>query len=285
MGTTPAGVAVLIGAGAVLGYLELKEVIQDIASVYDDTVIGGYAETILDLMMSFESQLRGYAKLAEDAIESALQSIPAIHFASGDSAIMKTEANQWLIGDEHSTLVGSDQSDFIVHFGSGEVLGRGGDDTLVAIMPDVLSPDDVLEMRGGAGDDWVMAFGGDGAKLYGGAGSDWVVGWSGQDRLWGGDGTVGGNGKYADDGAVDYFNISGNSIVMDAQADDYVSWGPLRLTGGVQQWWSESHWAYWSPMSSLVSSLGWLSVTTAKSFRPATKKAPRSCPICSFSSR
>ena len=48
---------------------------------------------------------------------------------------------------------------------------------------------------------------------------------------------------------------------MDAQANDYVSWGPLRLTGGVQQWWSESHWAYWAPMSSLVSSLGWLSVT------------------------
>ncbi len=190
LGTTPAGVAVLIGAGAVLGYLELKEVLQDVASVYDDTVIGGCAETILDLMESFESKLGSYAKLAEDAIESALKSIPTIHFASGDTAILKTEANQWLVGNEQATLVGSDQDDFIVHFGSGEVFGRAGDDTLIAIMPDVLGPDDVLEMRGGAGDDWVMAFGGDGAKLYGGAGSDWVVGWSGQDRLWGGDGTL-----------------------------------------------------------------------------------------------
>ena len=154
-----------------------------------------------------------------------------ILIAADNTVASGGEGDDWLIGLDHAVLNGGAGDDWILHFGSGEANGGDGSDTLVAIAPDILSPDDVLEMRGGDGDDWVMAFGGDGVKIYGGAGSDWVVGWSGQDRLWGGDGTPIGDGKYADDGATDYFNISGNSIVMDAQADDYVELGPTEANG------------------------------------------------------
>jgi hypothetical protein len=99
-----------------------------------------------------------------------------------------------------------------------------------------------------------MAFGGDGANLYGGLGSDWIVGWSGTEHMWGGDGSG------ADDGAVDYFDVSGNSIVEDAQTNDYVRWFGVQLTGGVQAKWDESGWAYYSPGGVLVSNFGLASI-------------------------
>lgn len=39
---------------------------------------------------------------------------------------------------------------------------------------------------------------------------------------------------------------------MDAEVSDKAYWNGSRLTGGVQQSWSDSGWAYWAPVTSLV---------------------------------
>jgi hypothetical protein len=56
---------------------------------------------------------------------------------------------------------------------------------------------------------------------------------------------------------------------MDATpGEDYATWGGLRLTGGVQQWWMENGWAYFAPATSVISAAlgpfgGLLNVTGA----------------------
>jgi Ca2+-binding RTX toxin-like protein len=118
---------------------------------------------------------------------------------------------------------------------------------------------------GGAGDDLIMGtrtgndilIGGDGADsiyaggfattIYGGAGNDFIHGGGVESDLYGGAGK-------------DTFFLADNSIVLDASAEDYFVWEGTILSGGVQQWWSESGYAYWSPYGALVSNLGLASI-------------------------
>ncbi|MEQ1730714.1 MAG: calcium-binding protein, partial [Vicinamibacterales bacterium] len=51
---------------------------------------------------------------------------------------------------------------------------------------------------------------------------------------------------------ADFFNVAANSFVMDATAEDFVTWGPYRLTGGAQQWWMEAGWAYYQPFTAVL---------------------------------
>jgi Ca2+-binding RTX toxin-like protein len=91
---------------------------------------------------------------------------------------------------------------------------------------------------GGAGNDRLYA-GGHISELHGGAGSDYLTGDGQASYLYGG----------AD---ADIFNLAPNSFAMDATKEDYAMWGSFRVTGGVQQWWMEDGWAYWTPFSSVV---------------------------------
>jgi Ca2+-binding RTX toxin-like protein len=77
-------------------------------------------------------------------------------------------------------------------------------------------------------------------SLYGDAGEDVLLGGGGgESHLWGGDG-------------ADSFHLGHNTFVMDAEVSDKAYWHGIRLTGGVQQFWSQNGWAYWSPVTSLV---------------------------------
>ena len=188
-------------------------------------------------------------------------------------ALTGTNADEVIWGRNAAVIEGGGGRDELHHSGIGLADGGSGDDIIIlkgtsggnangGAGDDYVfateANNDVL--NGGSGDDWVMAFGGEGARLYGGLGSDWIVGWSGEEHLWGGDGALGPDGRYIDDGASDTFNISGGSFVHDAGTDDYVTWGFLPLTGGVQQWWNESGYAYWSPLGALTSNLGLASI-------------------------
>jgi hypothetical protein len=84
---------------------------------------------------------------------------------------------------------------------------------------------------------------------HGGAGTDYVQGGGFKSQLFGGDGSG------TPDTTPDVFGLSNHSFVMDATSDDFVTWGSWLLTGGVQQWWMEKGWAYWTPFTSIVSTI------------------------------
>jgi hypothetical protein len=122
-------------------------------------------------------------------------------------------------------------------------------------------------LEGGAGKDIILGtrtgadriYGGDGndklyaggftSAIYGGAGTDYDQGGGFKSQLYGGDGSG------TTDTTPDVFGLSNHSFVMDATSDDFVIWGSWLLTGGVQQWWMEKGWAYWTPFTSIVSTI------------------------------
>jgi len=116
---------------------------------------------------------------------------------------------------------------------------------------------DVL-IEGGAGNDILVGTDTGKNRLYGGSGIDTLVGGGYTSELYGGEGTdlLIGNGmqsKLWGDAGADIFSLSHHTFVQDAGYDDYAMWGPLRLTGAIQQFWQEGQWAYWAPMTSLMS--------------------------------
>jgi Ca2+-binding RTX toxin-like protein len=136
---------------------------------------------------------------------------------------------------EQARLIPENQKTFTID-------GGGGNDVIVG------SETGVNIIDGGEGDDYLVA-GGFSSIIHGGAGSDVVVGGGFGSELYG-------------DSGSDLFGLADNSFVKDATAEDYASWGSFVLTGGVQQYWMEDGWAYYAPLSSLLSGapLGFLDV-------------------------
>jgi hypothetical protein len=180
---SPAGVALLIGLGAAGAYVEIKEIAQDIAEIYPGTSAATAAATILGAMQQFEAALGDYAGIAASF---AGELLPSVQYVDGDRAALVLEKNQWLIGADRALLIGSDENDVLIHFGSGEVLGGAGDDKIVSIGADYNGPDDKLELDGGEGNDVIISFGGP-VFQYGGAGDDWLL-LFGSGEAMGGDG-------------------------------------------------------------------------------------------------
>ena len=96
---------------------------------------------------------------------------------------------------------------------------------------------------GGAGNDILFA-GGFTSEIHGGEGDDFLAGGGFKSHLYG-------------DGGKDTFNLTSQTFVMDADKDgDHATWGLVfPLTGGVQQWWMENGWAYWSPFTSIMAAV------------------------------
>ncbi|HEX8665517.1 MAG TPA: calcium-binding protein [Beijerinckiaceae bacterium] len=111
--------------------------------------------------------------------------------------------------------------------------GGDGDDVIVGTRTGV------DKIYGGAGNDHLYA-GGFTSEIHGGAETDYLEGGGFKSQLYG-------------EGGADIFGLAGNTFVMDATAEDFVTWGSFHLTGGVQQWWMEAGWAYWTPMSGIMS--------------------------------
>jgi Ca2+-binding RTX toxin-like protein len=142
---------------------------------------------------------------------------------------------------------GGDGKDVILSIRStGRIDGDGGKDLIFVAPVAAYGSDPAQTISGGADNDVIITLGGAGAYSYGGTGGDILIGWSGEDHLYGGTGS-------GADGEEDWFIVSHNTFIHDAGSEDYVYWGPLRVNGGVQQWWMEGNWAAWMPLTSLVS--------------------------------
>jgi hypothetical protein len=84
--------------------------------------------------------------------------------------------------------------------------------------------------------------------LKGGDGSNYLIGEAGDDILKGGGAESslhGGTGK-------DIFSLSNMSFIMDGESNDRTVWGGYLISGGVQQWWQEGGYAYYSAAAPLV---------------------------------
>ena len=116
-----------------------------------------------------------------------------------------------------------------------ELLVDGGDgkDTIKG------SDSGVSTLMGGAGVD--ILFGSKyGSTLDGGADSDWLIADGLESHLIGGAG-------------ADIFSLGNKAFVDDAASEDFATWAGFRMHGGVQQWWMENGFAYYSPATSLIS--------------------------------
>ncbi|MEQ1672336.1 MAG: hypothetical protein ABL893_15900, partial [Hyphomicrobium sp.] len=90
------------------------------------------------------------------------------------------------------------------------------------------------------GDETDILFGGKvGSTLSGDAGIDYLVADGLESHLNGG-------------AESDFFGLANGAFVDDAKTDDFAVWAGFRLTGGVQQWWMENGFAYWTPASSVI---------------------------------
>ncbi len=99
-----------------------------------------------------------------------------------------------------------------------------------------------VRIDGGDGIDKLYA-GGFVSELHGGEGIDFLQGGGFKSELWG-------------EGGQDIFGLAHHTFVKDADYDDFATWGNFRVTGGVQQWWMENGWAYWTPLSGVLSGAG-----------------------------
>jgi Ca2+-binding RTX toxin-like protein len=122
-----------------------------------------------------------------------------------------------------------------------------------------------ITIDGGAGDDRILGTRTGIDTIYGGAGNDKISGGGFISTLHGGDGddnlyAVGVQSFMYGDAGQDSFVLANGAYVMDAGTNDKLYWGGLGLSGGVQQSWSESGYAYWSPIGALVGNLGLASI-------------------------
>jgi hypothetical protein len=93
------------------------------------------------------------------------------------------------------------------------VVGTSGNDTIIGS-----EKDNTIE--GGGGDD-ILKGGGAESSLHGGTGKD-------------------------------IFSLSNMSFIMDGETSDRSFWGGYLISGGVQQWWQEGGYAYYSAAAPLV---------------------------------
>ncbi|UZE48465.1 hypothetical protein ONR75_27305 [Rhodopseudomonas sp. P2A-2r] len=163
----------------------------------------------------------GVLTAAQEQILSAARAVPT-SFAKTPSEIAQAAQGRL----EQARAISQNQINVVIDGGNGNdvIVGtRTGANTI----------------NGGEGDDFLVA--GDFTSIiHGGAGSDVVVGGGFGSELYG-------------DSGSDLFGLADNTFVKDATAEDYASWGSFVLTGGVQQYWMEDGWAYYAPLSSLLS--------------------------------
>jgi hypothetical protein len=77
------------------------------------------------------------------------------------------------------------------------------------------------------------------AELHGREGDDILLAGGEESRLFGGEGK-------------DIFSLSNMSFIMDGETSDRSFWGGYLISGGVQQWWQEGGYAYYSAAAPLV---------------------------------
>ena len=204
-----AGVYALIAAGLYLGVRTVLSEAEQVwaASHEQDSIIYKMAHGILENMRGFEAAVAslpsevlslfvGSAQASELTPGIDNMTVGSIQVAEAGAAVYTfDEKAVWLFGHDDGVLIGGKENDILIHTGHGLALGQAGDDMLVGFRPDfiakgtkigtapaagavdnrkVAQTDLSLTLDGGAGDDWVLALGGEKAITIGGVGRDWI---------------------------------------------------------------------------------------------------------------
>jgi hypothetical protein len=171
-------------------------------------------------------------------VESAVEQIRNgnLSFEKSLNLVLQLRATAFRsLGSVH-TVLGGEGEDFIAAGAGAKFLkGEGGDDILISLLP--LADDNVV-VDGGAGNDWVLTFLGEGATTVGGLGRDWIWNTSEGGVIYGD--TFNGldeNGNpvnYDDPANSDNFWWWPSTTIMDAQKNDVLKFFGMPLTGGAE---------------------------------------------------
>ena len=232
------GIELIGKIGADLGDVALRQ-LGDSTSVI--AVIGRVVANAMDVDFGapiFAGSGGANSLIRRYLADSASSTLPA--------SVDGTDRAESFFGQNSATIRAGGGNDEIYVRDSVKAYGGAGDDVLAGANARVIAatgqtPTQHMLLDGGAGDDWVLVTGGEGAIAIGGAGDDILYGGGKEAHLHGGSG-------------ADSFFIGSSTIIEDADTDgDRVYMGPIRLVGGVKQAWMEGNKAYWAPFSTLLS--------------------------------
>jgi Ca2+-binding RTX toxin-like protein len=157
----------------------------------------------------------------------------------------------YMLAHGFATIEGRGGNDWLIHTGTGQASGGEGDDLIFAWRPDFVTKGQALNGRadgpkavsdlhltldGGAGNDWVIAIGGEKAVTIGGTGRDWIFNSSKGGIVYGD--TVDGRSPDGSDleakQNADNFWWWSDVTLMDARQNDVLTFFGIPLTGGSQ---------------------------------------------------
>jgi Ca2+-binding RTX toxin-like protein len=218
---------VLYGAFSIVQtYVALRQTMHMLVEQYPDSA------KIREMSAAVDAVGDRVASFAREFLPEGTELV----FAEGRMSAKGTSDRTLAFAVGESKIDGGEGNDFVVHFGYGEAYGSAGDDVVMGFGNTLID--------GGTGNDILVGFASfeQPMVIKGGAGDDTLFGIGGETHLYGGSGK-------------DTFVTVNNSFIEDAGTEDRVKFGPFTLTGGVQQWWQEGGWAYWAPITGIISTL------------------------------
>jgi Ca2+-binding RTX toxin-like protein len=279
---TDLGKALYVTLGASTGYAFLRNLVEMIADDATVVPLKAIASALDGDWDKFETVVDRASNVIDRFIDKELDAagnpfrkavFASLSYADGKTATQAYDSSlaignllELQVGKDEATLIGNANNNIALHFGHGNVYGLGGNDTMIGINPDVGDDGKTLTLDGGTGNDWVLAFGGQGidglfglngqqATTVGGLGRDWIYNTTDGGIIWGdvenseevgdgvrayyetevdADGTTHSVRKTFNDDASNSDNIwySSNTEVMDAGHKDVLKFYGLTMTGG-----------------------------------------------------
>lgn len=263
------GVIALVSGGLYLGVRSVAQNLVEAFADEPDSLLYTSAKTVLDYLETFEGSVGGVLGQAVSMFISSAQAgelnrgvdrlqVDNIQTVGANAAgFTYNDAKTWLWGEDNGVILGGDENNWLFHTGYGEASSGNGDDSVIGFFPSELKKgekigkalpagvddtrrvadrDYTLTLDGGAGNDWVLAIGGEKATTLGGMGRDWIWNTSNGGVIYGD--TIDGidpstGGKVADTKEnSDNIWFSANTVVMDAQKSDVLKFYGLPMTGG-----------------------------------------------------
>ncbi|AVX03475.1 iron-regulated protein FrpA [Maritalea myrionectae] len=229
----------------------ISEIDLDIQAILSDQQHASGLERLADAVTLIFLGARSPEDIAPHELAYAVDNL----VASLPDSVRGTDESELFFGRNNAEIYGGGGVDEIHHTGHGKAYGEDGNDYLRGANPNVVEKGELLDpsqpepeigepdnreraetqlrlvLDGGKGDDYVMAFGGEGAILVGGEGRDFLFNTSYKGQLYGDtlDG-VGQSTSGAEDSDVFWYWPS--TFIMDAQPNDILQMFGLPLLGG-----------------------------------------------------
>lgn len=253
----PLGIALLV-VGSFQGLLGILETAQRIQGT-DENGEPLYAElkAFADVALPILKPINDFFLAPLNAtFEFLFSALPQVRVTSGGNVdVILPGENVLAIGFDEASIIGiGDQNDWIIHTGFGEVKAGEGDDIILGWKPEAreegdplvdefpdglkVERDNSLTLDGEKGDDYVIAFGGEGAITIGGEGRDFLFNTSEGGVIYGDTQNgkdVDGNDIAKTDENSDVIWFYPGVTLKDAGPEDFLKFYGLPLTGGNNQ--------------------------------------------------